>query len=1153
MTSGLLIFWEKFGACRCEFEQGLDRRGQRCKCQNSEQKNRGSMNALLGHVRKRSFRPDICQMIAIGLVLLGLLHTSIYALAMPPWGLLDEPQHYHYVQLVAEERRRPVMWQDKIPEPITNSIFAVKRYETLGATMPERDEMPNRLESDSYEGYQPPLYYATLALIYVLGPSDILEKLFALRMAGVILSASTLIIVWKSTRLLWPDQIWIAVVATLFVALHPERAASAARLNNDLMLEITFAAAFGLLALATTRGPSWRLALLLGLSLGLAVLSKVSALVVVPIVFMGWAGVAYIQRISWRAVFGQLSVLTGSVAVCLVPLAVANLILYNEPMGLRTFLEGTGPLVSGAWSDLVVTGVLDLFRNSWAILWDNVRVVSKPSAAFLHLALIAESGLIAVVIGRAWSRQDERMPPLIRNIVVTSCAAILIVSISTVAGYVRGLLPVVQGRFLLPALVPTAWLIGYGLWLIGAMWRGLMATVFLFLEATLSMSVLFFHSLPKFYAPRDVGFLGYWPQTAYLFGPTGLFWDKPEFVNPWTLSLTIVLFCICVLGVGILTIRQYGSPVHAGQLRTLAGLLKSFPLAPQMAQGEMDVRAGMGWTTRLSRVWQDPLLWISCILLVVYLGWVSIYPAEVFWSLDEGGKYIHLQSIIQSGNPGAPISYPGRDLDPELRFVALNYWSRAGEQIYSWWPVSFQLITWPFFKAWRWPGLYLLPAASGALSAMLAGIIVRHLHPQRRWLSAGAGLVTGLATPVAFYSTTFWEHTPSVACFLGGVIAILQAWKTGRPRWLVIAGIILALATYLRLEVAPMAVGIVLVLLILRWRWSLLLGSSYLLASIPWLVSNQFLMGHLLSRQWLPGDVSLSIPLFSGFRQAGIWYVPYTLFNSPNVVAFEFGTGLLALATLLTALTLVVPFVSRFRWLSVVTYGGLALICGWILFQPEGYRSVHGFVLIAPHIVFVAWLYRSPSNWRRSPLAIILIGMASTYAIAYLARGWVAAGGLQWGPRYLLAFYPLFVAASVGGLTTAWPSLKSITKYVISVLYVVSVLIGFGYQVRGVYASLETRRYYKHTEQAIQQLSSETIVTGCPWLAMVMPNLYWTGSVFVLGAGATFDDWVPAARSAGVHSVCQVDMDMCQLIPLDEVATYRAVNPGGIETQCFAE
>ena len=1175
------------------------------------------------------------RVLAAGIVLLGLLHALIYAASMPPWGLLDEPQHFHYVEFIAENGALPVMWRDRLSPEVMDSMFAAKRYVTLGDDrMPDRADLarPGQPDDQSYEAYHPPFYYAALSLLYPFGPADVLGKLYMLRAAGAILSCLTLIVVWKSTRLLWPGQPWIAAAATLALALNPERAASAGRVSNDVMLEVISAVAFGLLARALApspsgglaRGPTWRLALGTSITLGLLALTKTSGLMILPAVVLGWVLAAFLRGQPWRPAAGQILAILGGTAGCLLPLTARNLILYQDPTGLGAFIARIGPLTSGPLLQLVGHGIVDLFRNSWVVLWDGARVVGKPSATLMLIALAAETCLLAALVARAWLGRGRQLTPPVRSALAVSVLAIALVSLSTLVGTVQGLVPGVQGRFLLAAALPAAWLLGFGLWLMGEEWRGLGAAVLFTLEAALSLSVLFFHALPNFYAPRAAGFLGYWRQTAYLlFDPSGMFWDKPAFVNIWTFGVVVAAFAACGSLVAALAIARYGWPVGRSQFRAVSAFLKAHPLAPPIpkagnqssssleppsANGFRDRQAaspitpdpsprGRGESTqvdfrrrsrrksteqdllplpplgeggrgdegrsgRLLRLASDPLLWVGLALLAVYLGWVSRYPPGIFWSLDEGGKYIHLQSIVASGDAAAPLLYPGRYLDQNLNFVPLYYWSLWKDQVYSWWPVSFPLITYPFYRWLGWMGLYALPALAGAGCAVLAGLLVRTVYPERRWppgvrggwLAAGAALVTGLATPVAFYSTVFWEHTLSAACVSAAVLCLLHAWRTGRARWLVGAAILFSWVTYLRSDSAAMAAGIGLALLAVRWRWALLWGAGYAAACLPWLASNTLLMGAVLGREWTAVN-GLTVPLGEGLRQAGIWFVPYALFNAPFVGAFPVEPAVLLLATALVGLALAAPFVRRPAWSALPVYAGLLVICGLVLAQPQGYRSVHGFVLIAPHVVLAAWLFASRETRRTSPLALVLAGAVGLYGVAYLARSWVAAGGLQWGPRYLLPFYPLLVAASVVGLAAAWarPDASRTVKYGLLVLYLLGVLIGVGYQLRGAEGALETRNYYRDSEQAIRDLQAPLVVSDCPWLAMVMPDLYWSGSVFTVEGDQAFGAWVGAARRVGARSVCRVTMDLCQLTPLDQIARQRAANPGGIEAVCYGE
>jgi hypothetical protein len=1089
--------------------------------------------------------------LGILIILLALCHALLYAITMPPWDLLDEAPHFHYVQMIAEEHRLPIMWQDKLSPEIVDSMYAVKRWEVHGWPTPSREEFPNLLESESYEAYQPPLYYALLALVYPWAPADVLGKLFTLRIASAILGCVTLIVAWMSTRLLWPDRDWMAVVATLFVALLPERVAATARVSNDVLLEVTSALAFGALALIVARGPSWKRSMLLGLALAAAVLSKPSAWMLVPIAFLSWLWAAKLRwRASWH-VLKQSWLILALPALVALPLLQRNLVLYHDLSGVQAFMERTGPFAQGPFPVLLALSIRDLLVNSWAIVWDGSQVVSKPSAGFLQAALVLETALLAGVIVYSTLKRKRRHDCIADWMLFTGGLTLVVFAASTVTGYIRGFLPVVQGRFMLPAMLPTAWLLAASLWQMAAQWRDLLALLLLFLETALGMSVLFFHSLPKFYAPSGVGFLGYWQQSLYLlFSPAGMFRDKPAWVGVEALGLAGVAFGILAVSIAVLALRRYGSPITRSQLQTGYAHIRAWELEPGVRPARPLAAPHFA---RLHQVLRSPLFWTVCALLFVYMIWVMAYPPETFWSLDEGGKYIHLQSILRSGDLSSPLIYPGLSVDPSLRFVPLLFWSQSGSNIYSWWPVGFQLLALPFYELLGWLGLYVIPVVSGVCVALFSGLLVQRMRAPGRWLPAAAALITGLATPVAFYSTTYWEHTFSVACVLAALLCVVHGWETGRARWVVIAGMLLALATYLRTDSAAIAAGVGLVLLILWWRWAVLLGIAFALTSSLWLISNWLLMGHPLGRQWIPGGVSLSTPLFGGLREAGVWFVPYVLFNAPQIGAFPLDSWLLALATLLTALALATPWLSRFQMLGWSAYGGLFLVCGWVLLRPEGYRSVHGLLLIAPHIVFATWLYRTRINGRQQLVGSLFLGLSVTYAAAYVARSWVAAGGLQWGPRYLLAFYPLCVAASITGLAFVWPSLRNVLRYSLLLLYACAVLVGLGYQVRGTRAAMQTRQYYHQTQQAIQELDTETIVTECPWLTMVMPTLYWSKPVFVIHPGTSFENWVAEARQAGVHSVCRVEMDMCGVTFLDEIAARRATDPDGIQVQCFSE
>lgn len=1083
------------------------------------------------------------------IVVLGILYATIYALVMPPWGLLDESQHFHYVQFIAEEHRLPVMWQDQLSDDIIDSIFEVKRYVTLGsAQMPNREEVivPGRLDSESYEAYQPPLYYLFLALFYPLGGQDVLSKLFFLRLIGVLLSSITLIAVWFSTRVLFPQHKWISIAATLFVALLPERVTSIAQVNNDVLLEVFSAISFYLVAVAIRKGITWRRTLLLAIVLSLAVLTKISALVIVVAIVGAWFFLGKHNFGYWQENIRHTFSIIVVVSISIVPLFIRNLRLYNDLTGMNAFITQVGgDLVQGSLSHRLAIGILDLFRNSWVILWDGLAVVTKPSATILFILLASILIWMIGAIIKAWFQKNILLS---HNLIEISLFALVLMSLSVLLGYVRGFFPTVQGRFLLPVTVPSAWLVGLGLWLTGKRWRGGVAGAFFAVELTLGMSVLFFHSLPNYYAPRTGGFLGYWQQTVYLFGEQGFLWDKPAFVSFSLILSTLVAFATIGIIFLVWAIKKYGFPFRLTQKQFKKTLVfikrKRCEIIPFISRdNRIRNKNQLAFFEQLKLFIRSPLLWVGVFFFIFYLGWISLYPPEIFWSLDEGGKFIHLKNIIATGNLSTSIHYPGGILDPKLEFVPLFFWSKINNEVYSWWAIGFPMVTIPFYRLFGWIGLYIMPAGFGAISSVLSGMIFRYLKPQYKWGSILVAVIVGIATPITFYSTTFWEHTVSSGLFLGGVLVILYAWKRQQYAWLFLAGALLSLATYFRTDTSVLFAGILVAFLIIRWRWTIIVGLGYFFSSIPWLLVNFVLTGDIFSRRELFNVISLKTSLFPAVRETGWWFIPYMLFNAPKIGAFSIPKIILAIATMAVILAVIFSvFLKKKRWGIFSLYVLIIAISGWVLFQSQGYRSVHGALLIAPHVIFSIGYFFKKENFRNSPFPLMVLGMIIMYAIIYTLKGWVAAGGLQWGPRYLIIFYPLLTVAAMITIIDDYFSMK---RQLFLMAFGVAVIIGIGFQIRGMVSALQTRQYYEQTRVTVDNLPTKIIATDCPWLSMVMPEVYFDKMIFTV-EDSDRTHWMNLLRLNSVDSFYYVKMDLCSLTPLEEIKKYRHQNPSGL-------
>ena len=57
----------------------------------------------------------------------------------------------------------------------------------------------------------------------------------------------------------------------------------------------------------------------------------------------------------------------------------------------------------------------------------------------------------------------------------------------------------------------------------------------------------------------------------------------------------------------------------------------------------------------------------------VYLAVFTIMPPSVFWSPDEGCKFLQMYGWVDEGIRGYDFTYPGEVLDPGLAFYPSGY------------------------------------------------------------------------------------------------------------------------------------------------------------------------------------------------------------------------------------------------------------------------------------------------------------------------------------------------------------------------------------------------------------------------------------------------------------------------------------------------
>ncbi|HMQ33312.1 MAG TPA: hypothetical protein PKD53_21450 [Chloroflexaceae bacterium] len=516
---------------------------------------------------------------------------------------------------------------------------------------------------------------------------------------------------------------------------------------------------------------------------------------------------------------------------------------------------------------------------------------------------------------------------------------------------------------------------------------------------------------------------------------------------------------------------------------------------------------------RTAAHWATPAA-LFALSLGAYLALALLWlPPDGLWSPDEGAKLLQLRSLRwEDGAPRYDLRYPGRDLDPGLVYAGVEPTSglmAAGEgrlQLRRL-PV-FPALSWPLYALLGPPGLYLLPAVAGAASVAITAALARP-GPE----ALAAGLLVAAASPVAVYSALFWEHTPA-SCLGLAALALAARDRPAGPWWAV--GALLAAAAYLRLELAIFGGA----LLVAAWwlraeeRRGVLLAAAMLGLALA-LYSPLHI---LLFGVAVPDNARyLFYPLLY-LRGAGLVAVRDLLIGPPEELGPE--TGLAGWAWAVAAVVAVgcAWAAPRPRGLlgmaAAVALGVCAVAAAVVLNDLGEARSAHGLLIAAPWAV--VGLCGARAAWRggdpraRLVVAIALLGLAG-YTVGLVGlRAGSPHGGLEWGARFALTFYPLLALVAVHGLREGGE------RAALTLLLALG-LLGAGFQARGLWVIQRDKAHIAALNTALAGLPAGPVVTDLWWLPFTGAPVYDRRAIFVTNEPEALAGWVERARAAGLE------------------------------------
>ncbi len=340
--------------------------------------------------------------------------------------------------------------------------------------MPTREDAVMDQTGHSYEWHQPPLYYLIAA---PLAPSGT----HAMRLVSIVCGMCCLLLIYGAGRVLFPYDQLVGVTAACFASLVPSHIAITSTVNNDPLLEVCFSAALLLLITMLLRGMTNGRCLLLGVTIGAAILTKATGLLLLPIAAFTFLLMlrrdAKGEGETWSSLLRGVGIALGVAALIGGWWFLHNIKLYGQPLPMKVFEQAFGstaqasavatgrilPLPAEGWLGYWLLIVQWTFQSFWAAYGTRGTATSGlpvwlPSPIYQLAGVL--TAVAAVGLGKLHLARSSQLTPAQLRVVwllFVSIGIVLIAFIAFVSTYFQ-----TQARYLYPAMLPISLLFVMG-------------------------------------------------------------------------------------------------------------------------------------------------------------------------------------------------------------------------------------------------------------------------------------------------------------------------------------------------------------------------------------------------------------------------------------------------------------------------------------------------------------------------------------------------------------------------------------------------------------------------------------------------------------------------------------------------------------------
>ncbi len=408
----------------------------------------------------------IKQHLGIVVILAAFFALGItYSVITPLFEAPDELQHYARIKRLAEAiglldldpTVSQLAHQERYQQPLYHLLGALATFWDNASDMPrllwfnphadigvaKADGNVNLLIHTSAENFP---YRGTALGVH------------ALRFLSVLMGTGTVLITYLIALEIFPQRQYLALGAAAINAFIPQFLFISGAINNDNLVTILSSIVLWLLIPLVETPISMGRSVLVGVIIGLATLTKVNALGLLPLAVLVVAISSYRQH-SVKLFISRTALLLAATALVSGWRFVRNWQLYGDPTALQMFLNTLAPRHPQPTLRQFMAEWGDYSHSFWGLFGlGNVPLGDTVYRILDILALLGALGILIFLI-RAWQERKANDEALIKVLVLLAWPIILFGSLMSWA--IRILTSI--GRFLFPAISAFSILVFLGL------------------------------------------------------------------------------------------------------------------------------------------------------------------------------------------------------------------------------------------------------------------------------------------------------------------------------------------------------------------------------------------------------------------------------------------------------------------------------------------------------------------------------------------------------------------------------------------------------------------------------------------------------------------------------------------------------------------